>query len=344
MYWIGVDHHKHNSYVTSLADDGTVYVRRNLSAHRGVLRAFFADHPRPFTVGIEATYAWEYVADIVEDLGATIHVAHPLLLKAFARRHKKNDKIDSMLIARLLYQGHLPTIAHPPKAARQKRDLYRQRMELVGRRTGATCRAKAWADRLGFQTSMKLSTLKGIDAFASLPVEAEHQTVLTSHVSMLRFLWDEIGRVQRVIDDVAEATAETQRLMTIPGIGPYLALLIASEVFDVTRFPNARHFASYAGVTPGVACSGGTSYGGRRHPGANKYLRWALTETVPHYTAADAWAACKYERLRDCKGWKTARVAIARHVAGVVYWVLREGRAYRRTPSGPDKRGRRKGL
>jgi len=344
MYWIGVDHHKHNSYVTSLEDDGTVYVRRNLSAQAATLQAFFAQHPRPFTVGIEATYAWEYVADIVEDLDATIQVAHPLLLKAFARRHKKNDKIDSMLIAQLLWQGHLPVIAHPPKAARQKRDLYRQRMELVSRRTGAACRAKAWGDRLGFQTSMNLSTLKGIAELASLPVQAEHHDVLASHVSMLRFLWDEIGRLQRVIDHVAQVTPDTQRLMTIPGIGAYLALLIASEVFDITRFPNARHFASYAGVTPGVALSGGKSYGGHRHPACNKYLRWALTETVYHYIVANPWAALKYERLRSAKGWKTARVAIARHVAGAVYAVLREDRPYRIARSGPDERGRRKGL
>ena len=344
MYWIGVDHHKRNSYVTSLDEDGTVYLRRNLSAKAAVLRTFFAGHPQPFTVGIEATYAWEYVADIVEGLGATIQVAHPLLLKAFARRHKKNDKIDSMLIARLLRQGHLPVIAHPPKAARQKRDLYRQRMELVRRRTGAACRAKAWGDRLGFQTSMNLSTLKGIAELASLPVESEQRDVLASHVSQLRFLWDQIGCLQRAIDHVAQVTPDTQRLMTIPGVGAYLALLIASEVFDVTRFPNARHFASYAGVTPGVSCSGGQSFGGHRHPASNKYLRWALTETVHHYIAANPRAALKYERLRWAKGWKTARVAIARHVAGTVYAVLRERRAYRMTPSGPDKPDRRKGL
>ena len=107
MYRIGVDHHKRTSYVTSLAEDGSVFCRHNLSAQSDVLHAFFAEHPRPYVVGIEATYAWEYVADIVEALGAEIRVAHPLLLKALAKRHKKNDKIDSALIATLLRQGHL---------------------------------------------------------------------------------------------------------------------------------------------------------------------------------------------------------------------------------------------
>lgn len=329
MYWIGVDHHKRTSFVTSLAEDGSVYCRRNLSASPEALTAFFRDHPRPFVVGIEATYAWEYVADIVEGLGAEIRVAHPLLLKAFAKRHRKNDKIDSLLIATLLRQGHLPTIAHPPLEARRRRDLYRQRMELVNRRTGAACRAKAFADRLGFQASMNLSTLKGVRALAALAVDTAHQTVLDSHVALLTFLYRQIKHLEKAIDAVAEQTPDARRLKTIPGVGPYLALLIASEVFDIRRFPSSRRFAAYAGVAPGVTSSGGKRFGGHLSPAANKHLRWAFTEIVHHYTAKCSWAKRQYERLRQAKGWKTARMAIARRVALTAYSLLRDGRDYR---------------
>ena len=184
MYWIGVDHHKRNSYVSSLDGDGKVYFRGNLWAKADNLRGFFASHPRPFTVGIEATYAWEYVADIVEELGEKIRVGHPLFLKAFAKRHKKNDKIDSGLSAHLLFRGDFPAIAHPPKEAREKRDLYRQRMELVRRRTSSAARAKAMADRLGFQAGMDLSTFKGVRALAGLAVPTAYRSILESHVAV----------------------------------------------------------------------------------------------------------------------------------------------------------------
>jgi transposase len=344
MYAIGVDHHKANSYVTSLAEDGTVFSRHNLSASPEVLTAFFRDHPRPFVVGIEATYAWEYVADIVEGLDAKLCVAHPLLLKAFAKRHRKNDKIDSALIATLLHQGHLPTIAHPPLEARRQRDLYRQRMELVSRRTGAACRAKAFADRLGFQATMNLSALKGIAELAALPVGPGRQSVLDSHVSWLTFLHDEIKRLERTITTVADQDPDSKRLKTLPGIGPYLALLIASEVFDITRFPNARHFVSYAGVAPGSQSSAGKRFAGHLPAAANKYLRWAFTEIVHHYMAHSAWAKCKYDRLRQAKGWKTARMAIARHVATIVYGLLRQRRDYQPTPPHAQLRREQGGL
>lgn len=331
MYWIGVDHHKRNTYVTSLKEDGTLYLRRNLSASAETLEAFFRKHPKPFVVGIEATYAWEYVADIVEAVGEEIRVGHALLLKAFAKRHKKNDKIDSALSARLLYRGDFPAIAHPPKQARAKRDLYRQRMELVARRTSAICRAKALADRLGFQATMNLGTLKGMQAFRDLPMASTHETVAASHASFLTFLYHEIKRLEKAIDEIAETTEETQWLMSIAGIGTYLALLIASEVFDVNRFPDSSHFVSYAGLAPGSWFSGGKAFAGHLCPNANKYLRWAFFETVHHYTVACPWAKAKYDRLHGAKGWKTARTAIARHVAIVAYHLLDERRPYRAT-------------
>ena len=338
MYWIGVDHHKRNTYVTSLDEDGTVYLRQNLSAKAETLEAFFGGHPKPFTVGIEATYAWEYVADIVEALGQEIRVGHPLLLKAFAKRHKKNDKIDSALSATLLRRGDFPAIAHPPKEARERRDLYRQRMELVARRTSAICRAKALADRLGFQATMNLGTLRGIRALTALPMGPAHEPVLVSHISFLTFLYHEIKRLERAIDAVAQTSPEMGWLITIPGIGAYLALLIDSEVFDVSRFPNSDHFASYSGLAPGSWSSGGKPLAGHLCPNANKYLRWAFTEAVHHYIAACPWAKAKYERIKQAKGWATARMAIARHVALVAYHVLKERRPYQTTPPGKAAR------
>jgi transposase len=123
MYFIGADHHKRSTYMTSLDANGTVVFKGNLSADRTTLAGFLRNHPKPFVLGIEACYAWEYVADLAEGLGEQVRVGQPLLLKAFARKHKKNDKIDSALLAHLLWRGDFPSIAHPPKEARAKRGL-----------------------------------------------------------------------------------------------------------------------------------------------------------------------------------------------------------------------------
>ena len=91
MYFIGADHHKRSTYMTSLDASGQVVFKGNLSADRVTLERFLREHPKPFVLGIEACYAWEYVADLAEGFGQEVRVGHPLLLKAFARKHKKND-------------------------------------------------------------------------------------------------------------------------------------------------------------------------------------------------------------------------------------------------------------
>ena len=78
--------------------------------------------------------------------------------------------------------------------------------------------------------------------------------------------------------------------------------------------------------------SGGQTARGRLSPNVNRYLRWAFSEAVRHYKAKNAWAKREYDRLCRAKGWKTARVAIARHIATVAYHVLRDQRPYRADP------------
>jgi hypothetical protein len=52
-------------------------------------------------------------------------------------------------------------------------------------------------------------------------------------------------------------TPAIQRLLTLPGVGLTLAVVIALEVGDVARFPTAEKLAAYAGTTPRVHASGG---------------------------------------------------------------------------------------
>ena len=47
--------------------------------------------PAPEVVA-EATYGWYWVADVLEEAGARLHLAHPLGVKGFAAdsRHRRN--------------------------------------------------------------------------------------------------------------------------------------------------------------------------------------------------------------------------------------------------------------
>src|SRR5262245_36745759 len=59
-----------------------------------------------------------------------------------------------------------------------------------------------------------------------------------------------IRAVQRQLDIVAAEARVVTQLRTIPGVGLSSATALVAWVINVQRFPFARHFASYLGLTP----------------------------------------------------------------------------------------------
>ena len=61
-------------------------------------------------VVLEATYGWYWAVDALQAGGASVHLAHPLGVKAFEYRRVKNDVRDAQDLADLLRMGRLPEL------------------------------------------------------------------------------------------------------------------------------------------------------------------------------------------------------------------------------------------
>ena len=53
-------------------------------------------------MAIEATWGWYWAADLITDMGGTVHLGHPLAIKGYENRRVKNDLADATLLADLL--------------------------------------------------------------------------------------------------------------------------------------------------------------------------------------------------------------------------------------------------
>jgi transposase len=140
----------------------------------------------------------------------------------------------------------------------------------------------------------------------------------------------EIHEASEIICSEALNDESAKLLMTIPGISFYSALLLISEIGDVDRFPDSAHLASYAGLTSSTHSSGGSTYPGRITKAGSPYLRWVLNQCawVHVRNQPDGSVASFYRRLRVKKGHAKAMVAASVKLLKIVYWVLREKRAY----------------
>jgi hypothetical protein len=125
---VGMDLHRRRSVLVRMTEDGrkleTVRIANSPAELRKVI-ARAGENPR---VVVEATYGWYWAADVLEEAGAEVHLAHPLGVKAYTYRRVKNDERDAADLADLLRMGRLPEAWIAPPEIRELREITRYRM------------------------------------------------------------------------------------------------------------------------------------------------------------------------------------------------------------------------
>ena len=152
--------------------------------------------------------------------------------------------------------------------------------------------------------------------------------------SLIEVLDGRVRAFEQRIQATFKPTPVIQRMLTVPGVGLTLAVVIALEVGDVTRLASAEKLASYAGTTPRIHASGGKTRFGPSRPDVNRYLKWAFVEAanaicLTRGRPAARHVSRRYERVARRTGHAKAIGAVARHLAEATYWMLSQEEPYR---------------
>jgi transposase len=335
MYSVGIDLHKETAWCCVLDPQGHRLSSERLRADTDTLKDFFAGLPRPFQVAVEATYNWCYVVDLAEEYAEEVYLADSYRLKAFAKRYKKNDKIDARLIAVLLHRGDLPTVVIPDGETRKLRDLLGYRLRATADKTRNISRLKALLDKLGKTDRGNYNTKKKREATRGLALDAPYDEIVSGYLGRIERLWEETRALDKKIEERVLGDEDTRNLMSIPGIGPLGALLIKAEIFDIGRFRSFSRLCAYSGLAPRVHASGGHCHYGPLNRNRRSNLQWILLENVLHAVKQIPRIRRKYLALKKRKGCNTAKVAAARELLKIIYHVLKERRPY--YPQGEHK-------
>jgi len=117
-------------------------------------------------------------------------------------------------------------------------------------------------------------------------------------------------------------------LTQIDGIGPVAAQVILSEVgTDMSPWPSEKHFASWLGLCPDHRISGGKILGRSTRAVVNR-VRNILRMCAYTLIHSKSWLGAKYRRLRHRLGAPKAIVAMAHHLARLVYRLIKCGQPY----------------
>jgi len=313
-------------------------------------------------VALESTgIYWRPVFNLLED-GRRITLVNAQHLKRVPGR--KTDIKDAEWLADLLRHGLLRASFIPPKPIRDLRDLTRYRATLLGQRTQEVNHLHKVLETANIKLAAVASSVVGVSGRemlaailageedpavraelargrlrAKLPalrqalvgrVQPQHRLLIERILAHIDFLEESVSQVQDEIEQhlPAEATA-LDLLQTIPGGGATTAATIIAEIgTDMSRFPSAKHLASWAGMCPGNKQSAGKRLGGKITSG-NSWLRAALGEiawAISHTTGT--YLAAQYHRLARRRGKYKAAVAVAHSVLVIIYHVLRDRQPY----------------
>lgn len=187
---------------------------------------------------------------------------------------------------------------------------------------------RALALSQGVQRRWKLWTERGrteLEQLPLLPYAAERRQRLLQALDRLN---QEIGQLDRRVEEEARGRSAAAKLMTHPGVGPVTALAMVLTVGPVERFAHADQLSSYFGLIPREHSSGGRQQFGRISKQGNPFLRFLLVEAGQSAARYDAELGRFYRRLAVRKHRALAKVAVARKLTTRLYWMLREDKTY----------------
>src|SRR5207245_7993698 len=133
--YVGIDFHRRRSVIVRLSAAGERLAIHRVDNDPFEFSAVIAEAGNSPAVVVEATYGWYWVVDLLQDLGATVHLANPKALN-WGDRRVKNDVVDATDLADMLRMGRLAHAWIAPPAIRELRELVRYRAKLVQLRSG----------------------------------------------------------------------------------------------------------------------------------------------------------------------------------------------------------------
>jgi transposase len=280
---------------------------------------------------------------------------------------RKTDKKDSRWITKLLLSGLLKGSFIPPKHIRELRDLTRYKRKVIEQVSSEKNRIQKILEDANIKLSSVVSSMSGATAtkiinsmidgqedinellkFRHGRMQSSVEELAASlkgkltphHKFMLQTVKESIRSKEQIITKLDEQidkqlienelVLDAELLATIPGVGKEGAANILAEMGNnMDQFPDEKHLASWAGMSPGSNESAGKKKSTRITHG-NKNLKvllvqcgWAATRTKGTYLRS------KYDSLVGRRGKKRALVAIGHKILIAAYFILKDKVAYK---------------
>jgi transposase len=251
---IGIDLGKHSFHVHGQDRHGKALLRKKFS--RKQLIEFFSTF-HACTVVMEACAGAHHMARQLAGYGHAVKLISPQFVRPFVKSNK-NDFVDAEAICEAASRPSMRFVTPKNEAQQTLSALHRVRESLVRDRTRACNQIHAFL--LEFGVSLPI----GDAAVRRLPAVLEEQRLPPRLVQVLqrlhahfKYLSEQIAAIEKELTSQLADDDLGQRLMSVPGIGPITASVLATEMGDGKQYRCGRDFAAAVGLVPRQYSTGG---------------------------------------------------------------------------------------
>jgi transposase len=281
-------------------------------------------------VALESGTMAFYVVRRLMRLGLAPRVinAHEVRAKAL-RPNQKSDRGDAIeLCEGLRRQSYRSEVHVPSESIEQLRETLGRRRHFVRVKTMQVNAGTRLLRTAGLQP---LGRTLGTDAawnklLAAVAIDPALHAFVSAHRAVWRCAHEQVGVLEASLRVQQQPLQrDVDRLQTVPGVGPVVALTVLAVFADVHRFPTAKHAASYAGLVTSTFDSGERVQHGHVTRRGSSELRSMLCEAAHHARRPDHPLNPYFASLCARRGYKMAVVAVAHRLCRILYSMLRHG-------------------
>jgi transposase len=329
---IGLDLAKNVFQVHAVDQAGDVVVRKQL--RRRQVHAFFAG-VSPCLVGLEACATAHHWARELTALGHEVRLMPPNYVKAYVKRNK-HDMADAEAICEAVRRPSMRFVQVKTAEQQSALMIHRARELLVRQRTMLVNALRGHLAEFGL---IEAQGLHKVARLIAIITDETDERIPGLARQVLKVIVNQIENIQTAIAGLEmqlvawhKNNPVSQRLATIPGIGPVIATAIAATVADPNTFRSGREFAAWLGLVPRQNSTGGKARLGGISKRGDSYLRRLLvnsSHTVLLCSKAaktDPWLTSLLKR----KPRLVAAVALANKTARVAWAIMTRHDTYRR--------------
>ncbi|MBR0806720.1 IS110 family transposase [Bradyrhizobium japonicum] len=249
----------------------------------------------------------------------------------------KTDRKDARGIAQLIRMGWLRPVHAKSVDAQEIRALLVARKQLLGL---IDVELSIRGILRGFGLKVGPVTRKTFEVrIRELVVgQTTLERIATAMLSARAALKAEYGKLHKAVLAIVRDDAVCRRLMTVPGVGPLVAVTYKSAIDDPHRIAKSRAAGALFGLTPKKYQSGEKDVTGGITLAGDEIVRTALYEAanvllsrITRFSRLKRWGMDVAKR----RGLKRAKVALARKLAVILHRIWVDGTTYRWAEAGP---------